>query len=77
MTRPVALAVCLSSYGLSPMARQELMRLSARTSRQLGEIVDKIEDREELNQMRMQTKKIQVKSLIAGLLMTLIVLLIL
>ena len=40
----------------------------------MGDTVEKIEDPEELAQVRKQAKKVQIKSLIAGVLMTLLVL---
>jgi hypothetical protein len=49
--------------------------LAARGSRQLGENIEKIENREELLQVRKQAKKVRTKALVAALLMTLIVLL--
>jgi len=48
--------------------------LSARGSRQLGENVERIEDPDELLQVRRQAKRVQVKSLVAGLVMTIIAL---
>jgi hypothetical protein len=50
--------------------------LSARGSRQLGETIEKIEDAQELAQVRRQAKKVQTKALIAGVALTLAVLLI-
>jgi hypothetical protein len=50
--------------------------LSARGSRQLGETVEKIEDPDELKQVRKQASRVQTKSLIAGLVLTLLVVLI-
>jgi hypothetical protein len=50
--------------------------LSARGSRQLGETVEKIEDPQELAQVRRQAKKVRIKALIAGVALTVIVMLI-
>jgi hypothetical protein len=50
--------------------------LAARGSRQLTENIEKIEDTEELKQVRRQARKVQTKGSIAGLVMTLITLLI-
>jgi len=51
--------------------------LSARGSRQLGETVEKIEDPEELKQVRKQARKVRLKALAAGVLLTLIAVLVL
>jgi hypothetical protein len=48
--------------------------LSARGSRQLGDEVEKIEDAAELAQVRKQASKVQLKSLLAAIPLTLIVL---
>jgi hypothetical protein len=49
--------------------------LAARGSRQLGETVEKIEDHTELAQVRRQASRVQVKALVAGVLLTLLALL--
>ena len=46
--------------------------LSARQSRKLGDKMEKIEDAAELAQVRRQANRVQVKSLITGLVLTLI-----
>lgn len=51
------------------------MGLAARGSRQLGEEAEKIADEEELAQVRKQARRVQIKAVIAGLVMTLIALL--
>ena len=43
------------------------MRLAARGSRQFGEQPEKIEDPEELAQVRRQARWVQLKALIAGI----------
>ena len=48
------------------------MALAARGSRQLSENVEQIEDPRELSLVRKQARKVQIESLIAGLLITLI-----
>jgi hypothetical protein len=48
--------------------------LAARGSRQLGENVEKIEDQAELAQVRGQAFRVQVKAVAAGLIMTLLTL---
>jgi len=50
--------------------------LSARGSRQLGEKVEKIEDPEELAQVRKQARKVELEAAVSGLVMTLIALVI-
>ncbi|MDX1687369.1 MAG: hypothetical protein R3248_05235 [Candidatus Promineifilaceae bacterium] len=50
------------------------MRLAARGSRHVGEEVEKIDEQEELDQVRRQARKVQIKSAIAGLVMTLLTL---
>ncbi len=50
------------------------MALAARGSRQLGENVEIIENKEELKQVRRQARKVQAKATLAGFLMTLIAL---
>jgi hypothetical protein len=50
--------------------------LAARGSRQLGEKAEKIEDPEELLQVRKQASKVQLQSVVAGLILTLLVVLI-
>jgi N-acetylmuramic acid 6-phosphate (MurNAc-6-P) etherase len=47
--------------------------LSARGSRQLGDAVEKIEDPDELLQVRFQARKVQLKAVIVGVLMTVFV----
>jgi hypothetical protein len=49
--------------------------LAARGSRHLGEKPEKIEDREELAQVRKQARSVQLKAALAGLALTLLVLL--
>jgi hypothetical protein len=44
--------------------------LAARGSRQLGEEIEKIEDPAELAQVRRQARRVRIKSLVAGLLLT-------
>ncbi len=51
------------------------MGLSARGSRQLGDKVEKIEDPAELAQVRRQARRVNIKSLIAGVGLMVIVLL--
>ncbi len=46
------------------------MGLAARGSRQFGEQPEKIEDAEELAQVRRQARWVHVKSLIAGIVLT-------
>jgi hypothetical protein len=48
--------------------------LSARGSRQLGDQVEKIEDAAELAQVRRQAHKVQIKSLLAAIPLTLLAL---
>jgi hypothetical protein len=48
--------------------------LSARGSRQLGDNIEKIEDAAELAQVRQQARKVQLESLLAGIVMTLVAL---
>lgn len=52
------------------------MGLAARGSRQLGESVEKIDDPEELTQVRRQALKVQIKASVTGLAITLLTLLI-
>jgi hypothetical protein len=51
--------------------------LSARQSRKLGEHMEKIEDPAELAQVRRQANRVQVKALLAGVVLTLIALVVL
>ncbi len=46
------------------------MRLAARGSRQFGEKPEKIEDAEELAQVRRQARWVYIKGLIAGVVLT-------
>lgn len=48
------------------------MGLSARGSRQLGDKVEKIEDPAELAQVRRQARRVNIKSLLAAILLTLL-----
>ncbi len=48
--------------------------LSARQSRKLGDRMEKIEDAAELAQVRRQAKRVQIKALLAAIVLTLIVL---
>ena len=50
--------------------------LSARQSRKLGAVTEKIEDPAELAQVRRQASRVQIKSLVTGLLLTLLLLVI-
>ncbi|HJS29299.1 MAG TPA: hypothetical protein VJ768_06740 [Anaerolineales bacterium] len=50
------------------------MGLAARGSRQLGDEIEKIEDPAELAQVRRQGRRVQVKSVLAALLLTAIAL---
>ncbi len=50
------------------------MSLAARGSRQFGEKPEKIEDPEELAQVRRQARWVNIKSLIAGIVLTAIAL---
>ncbi|MFZ0548642.1 MAG: hypothetical protein WAM60_24545 [Candidatus Promineifilaceae bacterium] len=52
------------------------MGLAARGSRQLGDEVEKIEDEKELAQVRSQARRVQMKAVAFGLVITLVVLLI-
>ncbi len=50
------------------------MGLSARGARQLGDSVEQIEDPAELAQVRWQARRVNIKSIIAGIGLTLIAL---
>lgn len=50
--------------------------LSARQSRKLGAVTEKIEDPAELAQVRRQASRVRIKSLVTGLLLTLLMLVI-
>ena len=51
------------------------MGLSARGSRQLGDVVEKIEDPAELAQVRKQARRVNIKSILAGIALSLLSLL--
>jgi hypothetical protein len=48
--------------------------LAARGSRQLGENIEKIEDPDELAQVRRQARKVRLEAIVTGLALTLVVL---